>query len=58
MCPACSVNEDRDHLVFYCKSYEEERSNLIEKVENIINSEGLIYVFVINLKVLNGFFKV
>ena len=54
MCPVCSVREDPDHFLFDCKAYEEERSNLVEKVETIINSEGLNSVGVINLKVLNG----
>ena len=48
------VQEDPDHFLFDCKAYEEERSNLVEKVETIINSEGLNSVGVINLKVLNG----
>ena len=54
MCPACSVYEDADHFMFYFNSYEEERNNLVETLESIINSESLIYVCVINLKVLNG----
>ena len=54
MCPVCSVREDPDHFLFDCKAYEEERSNLVEKVETIINSEGLNSLGVINLKVLNG----
>ena len=54
MCPFSSVCEDPDHFLFYCKSYEEERSNLVEKVEKIINRECLNSVGVINLKVLNG----
>ena len=54
MCPVCSVREDPDHFLFDCKAYEEERSILVEKVESIINSEGLNSVGVINLKVLNG----
>ena len=54
MCPAFSVYEDPNHFMFYFNSYEEERSNLVETLESIIKSEGLIYVCVINLKVLNG----
>ena len=54
MCLVCLVGEDPEHFPFDCKAYEEERSNLGEKVETIINSEGLNSVGVINLKVLNG----
>ena len=55
ICPVCSVREDPDHFLLYSKSYEEETSNLVEKVETIINSEGLnSSVGFINLKVLNG----
>ena len=50
MCPVCSVREDPEHFLFYCKAYEGERSNLVKKVESIINSEGLNSVGVINFE--------
>ena len=38
ICPVCSVREDPDHFLLYSKSYEEETSNLVEKVETIIEA--------------------
>ena len=54
MCSVCLVREDPDHFLFYCKSYAVEKDDLVEKVETIINREGLDYVGVVNMKVLNG----
>ena len=36
MCHICSVREDPDHFLFDCKAYEEERSNLVEKLRPLL----------------------
>ena len=54
MCTVCSVREDPDHFLFFCKAYDEERGKMVEAVEEVLNREGLNSIGDINLRVLCG----
>ena len=54
MCPVCLSREDPEHFLFYCKAYDEERREMVEKVEEVLNREGLDSIGDINLRVLTG----
>ena len=54
MCPVCLSREDTEHFLFYCKAYDEERRKMVEKVEEVLNREGLDSIGDINLRVLTG----
>ena len=54
MCPVCLSREDPEHFLFYCKAYDEERRKMVEKVEEVLNREGLDSIGDINLRVLTG----
>ena len=43
--------EDPDHFPFYCKAYDEERGKMVEKVEEVLNREGLDSIGDVNLRV-------
>ena len=54
MCTVCLVLEDPDHFLCFCKAYDEERGKMVEKVEEVLNREGLNSISDINLRVLCG----
>ena len=53
MCPVCLVLEDPEHFLLYCKAYDEEQGKMVEKVEEVLNREGLDSIGDINLSALS-----
>ena len=54
LCEACDETEDTEHFLFRCRKYKEEREQLENRVEGILNGSGLNEVTDINLSVLVG----
>ena len=54
MCSVCLSREDPEHFLFYYKVYDEKQGKMGEKVEEVLNREGLDSIGDINLRVFTG----